>query len=100
MENNITDASGPTPEFVQLLTASQSAMYAFIVSLLGGVNDAHDVLQEANMKLCRKCSEYDPNQPFLRWAYAFARFEVMACRKRNQRSRLVLDDALLATFAD
>ena len=35
-----------------------------------------------------------------RRAYAFARFEVMACRKRNQRSRLVLDDALLATFAD
>jgi RNA polymerase sigma-70 factor (ECF subfamily) len=78
MENNITDASGPTPEFVQLLTASQSALYAFIVSLLGGVNDAHDVLQEANMKLCRKCAEYDPNQPFLRWAYAFARFEVFA----------------------
>ena len=100
MEKIITDASGPTPEFVQLFTASQSAMYAFIVSLFGGVNDAHDVLQEANMKLCRKCSEYDPNQPFLRWAYAFARFEVMACRKRNQRSRLVLDDALLATFAE
>lgn len=100
MKENNADASGPTPEFVQLLTASQSALYAFIVSLLGGVNDAHDVLQEANMKLCRKCSEYDPNQPFLRWAYAFARFEVMACRKRSKRSRLVLDDALLETFAD
>jgi RNA polymerase sigma-70 factor (ECF subfamily) len=24
----------------------------------------------------------------------------MACRKRNQRSRLILDDALLETFAD
>jgi RNA polymerase sigma-70 factor (ECF subfamily) len=100
MKENNADASGPTPEFVQLLTASQSALYAFIVSLLGGVNDAHDVLQEANMKLCRKCSEYDPNQPFLRWAYAFARYEVMACRKRSQRSRLVLDDTLLETFAD
>jgi RNA polymerase sigma-70 factor (ECF subfamily) len=99
METNTPEANGPTPEFVQQLTASQSALYAFIVSLLGGVNDAHDVLQETNMKLCRKCSEYDPQQPFLRWAYAFARFEVMACRKRKQRSRLVLDDELLATVA-
>ena len=99
MELNNSDASGPTPEFVQQLTAAQSALYAFIVSLLGGVNDANDVLQETNMKLCRKCAEYDPHQPFLRWAYAFARFEVMACRKRKQRSRLVLDDELLATVA-
>ena len=99
MEQNNPDTGGPTPEFVAQLTASQSALYAFIVSLLGGVNDAHDVLQETNMKLCRKCAEYDPDQPFLRWAYAFARFEVMAWRKRQQRSRLVLDDELLATVA-
>jgi len=99
MERNSPDAGGPTPEFVAQLTASQSALYAFIVSLLGGVNDANDVLQETNMKLCRKCAEYDPDQPFLRWAYAFARFEVMAWRKRQQRSRLVLDDELLLTVA-
>ena len=99
MERNSPDAGGPTPEFVAQLTASQSALYAFIVSLLGGVNDAHDVLQETNMKLCRKCAEYDPDQPFLRWAYAFARFEVMAWRKSQQRSRLVLDDDLLLTVA-
>ena len=68
MDKTDTNTSGPTPEFVQLLTSSQSALYAFIVSLLGGVNDANDVLQETNMKLCRKCSEYDPHQPFLRWA--------------------------------
>ena len=99
MEQNNPDTGGPTPEFVAQLTASQSALYAFIVSLLGGVNDANDVLQETSMKLCRKCAEYDPEQPFLRWAYAFARFEVMAWRKQKQRSRLVLDDELLATVA-
>ena len=99
MQQSSPGTSGPTPEFVAQLTASQSALYAFIVSLLGGVNDANDVLQEANMKLCRKWEEYDPGQPFLRWAYAFARFEVMACRKRKQRSRLVLDDELLQTVA-
>ena len=99
MDENIPDTSEPTPEFVQRLMASQSAMYAFIVSLLGGANDADDVLQETNMKLCRRCSQYDREQPFLRWAYSFARFEVMAYRKSKQRSRLVLDDELLANIA-
>ena len=99
MDESNPDPAGPTPEFVQLLTGAQSALYAFIVSLLGGVNDANDVLQETNLKLCRKSTEYDSNQPFLRWAYAFARFEVMAWRKTKQRSRLVLDDELLATVA-
>ena len=99
MEDNIPDASEPTPEFVQRLMASQSAMYAFIVSLLGGANDADDVLQETNMKLCRRSAQYDREQPFLRWAYAFARFEVMAYRKSKQRSRLVLDDDLVVRMA-
>jgi RNA polymerase sigma-70 factor (ECF subfamily) len=99
MDENMPDTSEPTPEFVQRLMASQSAMYAFIVSLLGGANDADDVLQETNMKLCRRCSQYDREQPFLRWAYTFARFEVMAYRKSKQRSRLVLDDELLANIA-
>ena len=99
MEQNNPGTGGPTPEFVQHLTACQSALYAFIVTLLGGVNDANYVLQETNLKLYRKCAEYNPDQPFLRWAYAFARFEVMAWRKQKQRSRLVLDDELLAMVA-
>lgn len=93
------EPSGLRPEFVQRLTASQSALYAFVVSLMGGTNDAHDVLQETNMKLCRKADQYDVEQPFLRWAYVFARFEVMAWRKRQQRSRLVYDDDLLGIMA-
>lgn len=97
--NESAEQEGPSPEFVQSLVASQSALYSFIVSLMGGVQDANDVLQEANLKLCRKWAEYDPGQPFLRWAYVFARFEVMASRKRKQRSRLVLDDELLELVA-
>ncbi len=90
---------GLTPEFVQRLTACQSALYAFIVSIMGGVEQANDVLQETNLKLCKRAAEYDVDQPFLRWAYVFARFEVMAWRKRQSRSRLVLDDELVALVA-
>lgn len=93
------EASGISPDFAQHLIASQSALYAFIASLMGGVSEANDVLQETNLKLCNKASEYDPAQPFLRWAYVFARFEVMAWRKKQSRSRIVLDDELVAMIA-
>jgi len=43
MEETKADASGPTPELVQLLTASQSAMYAHIVWLLGSVMDVDEL---------------------------------------------------------
>ena len=94
-----TALPGMRPEFVQCLTASQSALYAFVVSLMGGVDEANDVLQETNLKLCRKAQDYDANQPFLRWAYVFARFEVMAWHKGQQRSKWVLDDELIAQVA-
>jgi RNA polymerase sigma-70 factor (ECF subfamily) len=88
------------PEFVQRLTRSQSALYAYVVGLLGGAENAFDVLQETNLKLCLRAASYDASQPFLRWAYGFARYEAMAWRKRQLRSRLVLDDDLLAVMAE
>lgn len=91
---------GQTPAFVQHLTGCQSALYAFISALLGGAEAAGDVLQETNLVLWSKAGEFDPNRPFLAWAYTFARFQVMAWRKKQSRSRLVLDDDLVARVAE
>lgn len=90
---------GLTAEFGQHLTGCQSALYAFITTLLGGAEGAHDVLQETNLTLWKKAADYDPSQPFLRWAYTFARFQTMAWRKKQSRSRLVLDEELVQQVA-
>jgi RNA polymerase sigma-70 factor (ECF subfamily) len=50
--------------------------------------------------LLEKANDYDPTRPFAPWALAFARFQVMAWRKRQSRDRLVLDDALVDALAD
>jgi RNA polymerase sigma-70 factor (ECF subfamily) len=68
--------------------------------LLAGAPDVADVLQETNRVLWRKAATYDPGRPFLPWALAVARFEVLAHRKRQSRERLVFDDALLALVAE
>jgi RNA polymerase sigma-70 factor (ECF subfamily) len=86
-------------EFGTRLIASQGALYGFIASLMGRLDSANDVLQETNLKLCRKAAEYDPEQPFLRWAFAFAKHEVMAWRTRQARSHLIFDDELVEQIA-
>ncbi len=90
----------PAPEFLLLLTSHQSAMYAAITALLGGLEGAHDVLQETNVVLLEKVSEFDPARPFVPWALTFAKFQVLAWRKRQARDRLVLNDELFAVMAD
>lgn len=86
-------------EFGTRLIASQGALYGFIASLMGRLDSANDVLQETNLKLCRKASEYDSKQPFLRWAFAFAKNEVMSWRTRQARSQLIFDDELVEKIA-
>ncbi len=92
--------ASPPPKFLLLLTSYQSSLYAAIAAMLGGVEGAHDVLQETNLVLLQRAAEYDVDRPFLPWALAFARFQVLAWRKRQSRDRLVLDDDLIATVAD
>ncbi|MSQ93480.1 MAG: sigma-70 family RNA polymerase sigma factor [Gemmataceae bacterium] len=100
MMNDPPPRSGPTPEYLLLLTSHQSTLYAAISALLGGIEGAHDVLQETNVVLLEKAGAYDPARPFVPWALTFARFQVLAWRKRQTRDRLVLDDELLAAVAD
>lgn len=89
-----------TGEFLLLLTRHQSALYAAISALLGGVEGAHDVLQETNVVLLEKAGDYDVSRPFVPWALTFARFQVLAWRKRQTRDRLVLNNELFNVLAD
>lgn len=89
-----------SPELVQQITAAQSSLYAFILTLLAGHEGAADVLQETNLKLIREAHRYDTSRPFLPWAMTLAKFEVMAWRTRQGRSRLVLDNDVAELMAE
>lgn len=95
-----TDSDSLPADFVARLMAHQGELYSFIVSLMGGLDQANDVLQETNVKLCRKAAIYDPQQPFLRWAFVFARYEVMSWRTRQARSRVVFNDEVVGKIAE
>ncbi len=96
--------SKPVPhysdEFVTQITACQSRLYAYILSLTGDREQARDVLQEANLVIWRKADEFRQGTNFIAWAFQIARFQVKAYRQRIARDRLVFDDELVTDMAD
>lgn len=81
------------------MTAAQPALFAFIRLLVRNTNDASDVLSETNLALWKKREEFDPTSNYWPWACRFARLQVLAFRKRQQRDRLVLTDEIVDLIA-
>jgi RNA polymerase sigma-70 factor (ECF subfamily) len=83
-----------TEEYVQQLAENQARLYGYVYSLLGDHSRAADVVQETNLVLWRKLKEFDAEREFLPWAFAIARFQVMAHLRDRKRDRLLLDAEL------
>ena len=84
---------------VRLLSRHQDDLFRYIFALLPHEEDARDVLQETSVALLRKFAEYDPDKPFLAWAYRFAYLEVLKQRERNQRGTRLLKAELVERLA-
>ena len=87
MEKNSAD-------FVMLLTAHQSSLYACILALLPDHAAAKDILQETNLTLWQKAADFEKGTNFLAWATRIARYHIMNYRRSGQRARVVFDDDL------
>jgi RNA polymerase sigma-70 factor (ECF subfamily) len=90
----------PDKEFVFQLTSWQSRLYGYLVTLLGSVHDAHDVLQETNLVLWRKCGEFRAGSDFGAWARRCAYFQARAFLRDRKRDRHVFDEELLGMLAE
>ena len=94
------EAQDRATQFVQLLTAHQRDLYAYINTLLVGQSAASDVLQDTNLDLWARLDDFDFKRPFLPWAYAFAYQRVLAHRKTQRRSKLVFSDEIVQLISD
>jgi len=82
-------------QFIRKLTASQPQLFGYIMSSVGRQADAHDVLQETNVRLWEKRKQYDPELSFSTWAIGAARFQILAYYRDKQREKLVFDEDVL-----
>lgn len=94
------EPTGHSDAFVVQITACQSRLYAYILSLTGDREQAREVLQETNLVIWRKASDFEPGTNFIAWAFQIARFQLMAYRQKIARDRLVFDDELLTGMAE
>jgi len=86
-------------QFVLQLTECQNRIYAYIFSMLGDHARASDVLQETNLVLWQRVKDWSLGAPFLPWAFAIARFQVLANTRDRSRERCLLDSDLIETLS-
>ncbi|MCD0462361.1 sigma-70 family RNA polymerase sigma factor [Roseiconus lacunae] len=99
MERESQHESTNHEAFVRHLTENQTRLYGYVYSLLGDHSLASDVVQETNLVLWRKIAEFAPEKPFLPWAFAIARFQVLAHIRDKKRDRVLLDAELVEAIS-
>lgn len=92
-------AASDTERFIRHLTSVQDGVYAYILSLVGDAEAAHDIQQETHVVLWRKFAEFAEGTSFPAWARQIALYQVKAWRRDAARDRLLFDDALLECVA-
>lgn len=89
----------PSAEFVQLFTHHQRRLFLYILSQVPNPIEAEEVLQETNVVIWSKFSQFREGTNFLAWVSQIANFEVMKFRTRKKRSRLQFSDEFLETVS-
>ena len=88
-----------TEQFIRDLTDYQGRLFAYLVSLLGDVHEARNVLQETNLELWRKSSDFVEGTNFAAWSRSVAHYKVLAFLRDKKRDRHLFDEGLLEQIA-
>ena len=97
-ENLIAKAlHGDQHAWQQLVSRHQSSLYYFGLRLLGSKEDAHDLLQDVLMVLCRNLGQYRGDSSFKSWLFGIANYRAMDMLRRRKYSD---GDEALADIAD
>ncbi len=78
----------PSDKFIELFTRAQRKLYLFILAQVASAGDADEILQETNLVVWSKCSQFEENTNFFAWAATIANFEILRFRQRRQRDKL------------
>lgn len=89
-----------TQHFVQEMTRSQNRIFGYIVSLIGSLEEAHDVLQNTNLVLWEKAGDYDASRDFIAWSFGIARMQCLAHLRDRRRDKLRFSDGMIERISE
>jgi RNA polymerase sigma-70 factor (ECF subfamily) len=84
--------SGQTHAFGDLVARYQNRLFNTLVSVLGSVDDAHDVAQEAFVNAFQKLNTFRGHSAFYSWLFRIALNSAVS-QKRKQRAVVSIDAA-------
>lgn len=82
------------------LESVQSLLMAYIRTMVPQQHLAQDILQETNLVLLKKKSQFTTGTSFWHWSKKVAYFQIMAHWKTIKRNRLVFDEDILHQIED
>lgn len=91
--------------FVNLLPVVQHRVRAFIAAIMPRSSEIDEVLQSTLVVAWKKLGDFrysnlKPDDEFVRWLCAIARFEALALARKRGDERLVFDDRILDQIVD
>jgi RNA polymerase sigma-70 factor (ECF subfamily) len=93
-------STDPNEEFLRLFMRHEPQLRAFVRACLPRAADVDEVTQEVSLVAWKKFSTLVDQDQFPRWVSLIARFEILKCRRKHARDRLVLDDAMIERLAE
>jgi len=97
--NEKAEPNLPSDPFLKAFTECQPALMGFCAASIGNHEDSRDVFQKVCLVLWKKFGEWNPEIPFQRWAFAVARFEVLAYVRDKGRERVLFDSDVAQAMA-
>ena len=86
-------------EFLRLFLSKEQELFRYIVTFVGNLEEAQDILQETAITLMEKFADYDSDRPFFPWACRFALNKIKQSRTRNMKWVRFLDDETINVLA-
>ncbi|MEZ6061470.1 MAG: sigma-70 family RNA polymerase sigma factor [Planctomycetaceae bacterium] len=99
-DSDADNSSTPDESFIRAFSQSQRPLYLYILPLVGNPADADEVLQETNLVIWKKWSQFQAGTNFVAWGRAIARLEVFRFRRQRPTKMQFLDSQLLEVIAE
>ena len=84
---------------MQLFTRHQRPLYLFLLTQCPNPIEAEEILQETNVIIWKKYSQFSPGTNFFAWTCKIARYEFLKHRDRRMKDRIVFSDEFISTVA-